>query len=575
MVGGGAKYARSLTFVLIFCFAIFPGIESSGILKLPELVRLDLSFNKFAGPLPAEIARMKKGLDLSYNNLSGFIPSSIGNLKSLLWLMLANNSLSGDIPPEIGTCRSLLWLNLANNQLSGGIPRSIAGVGSDPRATIELNREGRLITGPGDCLMMRRWIPADYPPFRFMYAIMTRERCRGTLDILRMGYGFFPLCRSKSRLPGERSMSGYLQLTGNRLTGEIPPEIGRMSWLSVVQLGHNGLSGRLPPEIGQLSLLMLNVSSNQFSGPIPPEIGGMQCLINLDLSSNNFSGEIPLSLSNLSEMSRFNVSFNPLLQGRIPATGQLAAFGEDSYLGNPLLVSWSWSTSPPPPTGWSPPEGEGRSSPWRSGPFFVSLGAAVGYFPVGFVLGTRLYSKKISPCLARRRTRRRRRAERRDLNAMALGVAFLIPPIVVFVCMSAACRTLGGLVDVDSGKATASCVAFMSRRQAASRSQFVVSPQGRRTEREKRRGIVVLRKELEVRVVHAVVEVFTWFERHVSARGLSRYLCTVEVYVVFLDTFTLASKQSLRGALVLWPAGGLEEGHNINSPAFRERDGLG
>ncbi|MQL99569.1 hypothetical protein Taro_032294 [Colocasia esculenta] len=58
---------------------------------------------------------------------------------------------------------------------------------------------------------------------------------------------------------------------------------------------------------------------------------------------------------------------------------------------------------------------------------------------------------------------------------------------------------------------------------------------------------------LEEHVVYAVDMVFTWFERYVSARGLSRYLCTIEVCVVFLDTLTLVreSRRLLAFRLVL------------------------
>ncbi|MQM00383.1 hypothetical protein Taro_033126 [Colocasia esculenta] len=384
------------------------GIETSGILGLPEIQRLDLSYNKFSGPLPVlEIARMPKlkflilaynnfsgdirrelgmistlqALDLSYNNLSGVIPSSIGNLTSLLWLMLANNSLSGEIPPEIGNCRSLLWLNLANNQLSGKIPPSITDMGSAPNATFELNRrEGRVIAGSGECLAMKRWIPADYPPFSFVYTILTRKSCRSTWDHILDGHGIFPVCRSH---PSTRTISGYLQLTGNQLIGEIPPEIGKMSWLSLVHLNRNKFSGRLPLEIGRLPLVVLNVSSNLLSGPIPPQIGGIKCLQNLDLSHNNFSGEIPLILNHLSELSKFNVSFNPLLHGMIPLTGQLSTFGEDSFLGDPhITLPWKNRSPLPPPAGSSPPRGANSS---RIIAFWFFVGISAAFFTAGFL----------------------------------------------------------------------------------------------------------------------------------------------------------------------------------------------
>ncbi|MQL97272.1 hypothetical protein Taro_029958, partial [Colocasia esculenta] len=49
------------------------------------------------------------------------------------------------------------------------------------------------------------------------------------------------------------------------------------------------------------------------------------------------------------------------------------------------------------------------------------------------------------------------------LNVMALSDAFWLPLFAVFIWMSAACRAPGGLADIDSWKATTSCVVFMSR----------------------------------------------------------------------------------------------------------------
>ncbi|XVF09006.1 hypothetical protein REPUB_Repub07fG0053300 [Reevesia pubescens] len=340
------------------------GIVSSGILKLPNLSRLDLSYNNFSGPLPVEISQMPslnflmmahnqftggippeygnmrrlQALDLSSNRLSGSIPPALGNLNSLLWLMLANNSFSGEIPPEIGNCASLLWLNLANNQLSGRIPPQLAKIGRNATATFESNRLGsdRIIAGSGVCNAMKRWIPADYPPFSFVYTILTRKSCRSIWDRLLKGYGLFPMCTAGS-VVRTFQISGYLQLSGNQLSGQIPSDIGMMRNFSMLHLGFNDFNGKLPAQIGQLPLVVLNITQNKFSGEIPADIGSVKCLENLDLSYNNFSGIFPPSFNDLTELTKFNISYNPFIFGVIPTTGQLATFEKESYLGDPLL----------------------------------------------------------------------------------------------------------------------------------------------------------------------------------------------------------------------------------------------
>jgi len=341
------------------------GIVSSGVLRLPLLARLDLSFNDFSGELPTELAEMKslkylmlannqfsgsiplaygrltelQALDLSHNKLSGGIPATVGNLTSLLWLMLAGNQLSGEIPPEIGKCTSLLWLNLADNELSGKIPPEMAAIGSNPGPTFAKNREeySTVLAGSGECQAMKRWIPASYPPFSFVYSIMTRENCRSIWDRILKGYGIVPICTNSSSPVRSNTISGYVQLSSNRLSGEIPPEIGAMLNLSLLHLDNNRLAGRLPPEISRLPLVVLNVSRNNISGAIPSEIGRIRCLEMMDLSYNNFSGELPGSLSQLTELNRFNVSYNPHLSGNFPNTGQFGTFDEQSFLGDPLI----------------------------------------------------------------------------------------------------------------------------------------------------------------------------------------------------------------------------------------------
>ncbi|KAL3640537.1 hypothetical protein CASFOL_015505 [Castilleja foliolosa] len=367
-------------FLLLHHNLYMGGLYNSGVLNLPNVSRLDLSFNNFTGLLPVEFSRLPslkflilannqfdgsipseygdfpgiQALDLSFNNLNGSIPSSLGNLKSLLWLMLSNNFLTGRIPSELGNCSSLLWLNLADNGLSGPLPSQLANIGSYPMPTFMLNRQSNLMPpGSGECLAMKRWIPANYPPFSFVYNLLTKRKCRTIWDRILKGHGLFSVC-----LPGSNiraiQLSGYVQLSGNRLTGQIPAEIGNMRNFSMLQLGQNLFSGKLPSEIGKLPLVVLNVSRNMFSGEIPMQIGDLKCLQNLDLSYNNFSGAFPNSLNNLNDLSKFNVSYNPNISGFIPLTGQLATFEKWSFLGDPLLRLPTFITNT---TNVAPPSG--------------------------------------------------------------------------------------------------------------------------------------------------------------------------------------------------------------------------
>ena len=89
-----------------------------------------------------------------------------------------------------------------------------------------------------------------------------------------------------------------LNLEGNGLSGEIPPELGSLSNLSWLMLNGNGLSGEIPAELGSLSNLnVLRLDNNHLSGEIPAELGNLSNLEHLGLSSfNDLSGCVPSSL---------------------------------------------------------------------------------------------------------------------------------------------------------------------------------------------------------------------------------------------------------------------------------------
>ena len=89
-----------------------------------------------------------------------------------------------------------------------------------------------------------------------------------------------------------------LNLEGNGLSGEVPPELGSLSNLSWLMLNGNGLSGEIPAELGNLSNLnVLRLDNTHLSGEIPAELGNLSNLEHLGLSSfNDLSGCVPSSL---------------------------------------------------------------------------------------------------------------------------------------------------------------------------------------------------------------------------------------------------------------------------------------
>ena len=103
-----------------------------------------------------------------------------------------------------------------------------------------------------------------------------------------------------------------LNFYDNRLSGEMPPELGNLPNLILLNLNGNQLNGEIPPELGNLSNLFdLNLGSNRLSGDIPPELGNLTNLSAIYLSGNQLSGCVPSNLeSQVGDANDFfNISF--------------------------------------------------------------------------------------------------------------------------------------------------------------------------------------------------------------------------------------------------------------------------
>ncbi|CAE7199755.1 RCH2, partial [Symbiodinium sp. CCMP2456] len=121
-----------------------------------------------------------------------------------------------------------------------------------------------------------------------------------------------------------------LWLSHNRLTGELPAELGRLRELLVLDVSKNRLSGELPgelgrieglrvlDEVGQLQRLRILLLQKNFLQQLPPVID-MPALEVLDASSNSLTGELGLGmLRSIDHLERLDLSHN-LLTGSISA----------------------------------------------------------------------------------------------------------------------------------------------------------------------------------------------------------------------------------------------------------------
>jgi Leucine-rich repeat (LRR) protein len=76
-----------------------------------------------------------------------------------------------------------------------------------------------------------------------------------------------------------------------------------------VELIGNDLIGELPPEISQLRFLQyLALNGNCLYGTVPPELGQMPNLLSLELHGNGLSGDLPVELYDASKLQLLNVA---------------------------------------------------------------------------------------------------------------------------------------------------------------------------------------------------------------------------------------------------------------------------
>ncbi|TYG63000.1 hypothetical protein ES288_D07G276500v1, partial [Gossypium darwinii] len=215
--------------------------------SLPSLEYLDLSSNKFSGPIdtiPSSFFDFMNltFLDLSSNNLSGNIKScmlvKLRNLRNLSYFLISNNELVGEISSKSCNLSFLLFvLDLSKNKLGGTIP---------------------------DC-------------FRTFSDQLS-------LIVLRT------VSLSGNQLEGSISQSLTNCYSSNRFHGNIQNFNETFSFSSLRMIDRSLLAGNIPPSLGKLAALeSLDLSSNKLQGRIPVQ------LTDLTFSHNNLEGHIPLA----------------------------------------------------------------------------------------------------------------------------------------------------------------------------------------------------------------------------------------------------------------------------------------
>ncbi|XP_020168781.1 uncharacterized protein [Aegilops tauschii subsp. strangulata] len=307
----------------------------------PRVVSLNLTSARLSGQISGCVGNLTflSSMNLADNDLSGTIPGELGKLPNLHTLHLSNNNLEGNIPDSLGTSNSLSYVNLGNNTLTGGIPLSLTNCSS-------LNT----------LILSRNNLSGEIPSTLFDNLSKLTK-----VDLQKNSFtGLIPRFHKVTALK-------FLCLTGNFLSGSIPPSIGNVSSLTSILLGQNKLSGLIPEAIGHTTkLLELDLSFNSLSGNVPVSLYNMSSLKNFSVGSNGLVGQlpsyighslpnlqslimgsnrleglIPTSLANMSNLQMLDLSNNSL-HGSVPSLGSLANLRR-LVLGSNLLEAHDWS----------------------------------------------------------------------------------------------------------------------------------------------------------------------------------------------------------------------------------------
>ncbi|GJR99719.1 leucine-rich repeat protein [Tanacetum coccineum] len=289
-----------------------------------DLGYLDLSRNRLTGRIPKCLGNMRSlyNMQFSSNQLSGVIPGSIlPRLSMLSWLNLNDNHFTGELPRELENLRELSILDLGDNGFSGNIPEWI----------------GENLTNLMILRLHKNNFTGSIPP----------SLCNNSfLQILDVAHnnltGHIPRCLGKvnGMITGRSVTIGGLDFDPEENLIQVIKGVSleyttTFQYVINMDLSSNKLVGEIPVELMSLiALVGLNLSNNCLIGSIPDSIGNMKALNSLDFSGNKLNGPIPPSIAALNFLSHLNLSYNNLF-GRIPTGNQLQTLTDPSiYVGN-------------------------------------------------------------------------------------------------------------------------------------------------------------------------------------------------------------------------------------------------
>ncbi|KAJ0087122.1 hypothetical protein Patl1_07479 [Pistacia atlantica] len=307
---------------------------------MDSLESLDFSNNQLSGKRPEDLAtgcsslqllalsnNNLEGLNLGDNHFSGIIPGWLGNMSELVDIIMPNNHLedlsydlfNGSLPNWIDRLSLLRYLILAKNNLEGQLSLQLCE--SDQLRILDLSRnnfKGFIVP----CLNISEFYKKGYNATTLASGFKDQAPVYSPLPAFSYSQIGPPSIKKESI---EFTMkNGTYSYTGRVLI-----------FMIVIDLSCNKLIGEIPRQMENSTMLIsLNFSHNNVIGPIPLEFSNLKQIGSLGLSYNNLNGKIPPKLVEIVNLKVFAV----VLSGKTPEyILQFGTFDNGSYEGNPLL----------------------------------------------------------------------------------------------------------------------------------------------------------------------------------------------------------------------------------------------
>ncbi|PIN11543.1 Leucine-rich repeat protein [Handroanthus impetiginosus] len=289
--------------------------------KLERLTALSLSHNKFSGRInevSTPLSSNMEVLDLSSNQLEGPIPKFFFKLERLTQLSLSHNKFSGRVNEVSALCSSNIEeLDLRSNQLEGPIPKFFFRLERLEVLSLSYNS----LNGTVEVEKFQSFSNLWKLELSYNNLSLDASITNSSLPIFPNLYHLHIASCNLYKFPAfiEQSNVTYLDLSNNKITGEIPSwiwEIGNRQLL-YLNLSSNLLTDLEKPYHFPASLSMLDLHSNQLWGELPLLPTGA---LYLDYSNNNFEKSIPHDIVRFISSIFFLSLANNSLNGAIPTS---------------------------------------------------------------------------------------------------------------------------------------------------------------------------------------------------------------------------------------------------------------